>query len=275
MKNKLLVIIGIIVLIVPLMACSESAPPAQSGMASQVTAMWTASPTWNAYGDQIKILQDQMSKKADMSLVTELIKAGGGGGGNSYSKDEVYTKDQVNTTVGQAIEALKKDQSWIKTNIGGTGGGSGGIINPGDNVLATNGQLVLSLEKSVEEELYLADGDHQTFKLTITNNDSTSHTFRLKADFDCETAVPLGVDTILDTDYSYSDGATMKCNTVLPAASVTNIGFTSTRGTTSTDTTWYIGKARSESIYLSLTMDYTGTVAAKRWTWDFGLSQRD
>jgi signal peptidase I len=182
------------------------------------------------------------------------------------------TKAIVDQKIADAISALKADQAWIKS----TGTGGGGIVTPGDNVLVSNGKLVLSLERPVEEELYLADGDHQTFKMTITNNDTTSHTFRLKADFDCETAVGLAAGTILDADYSYSDGAIMRNNIVLPtAADVTNIGFTSVRGSSSSDTTWYIGKQRSESIYLSLTMDYTGTVPAKRWTWDFGLTQKD
>ncbi|MFA5306537.1 MAG: hypothetical protein WC365_03745 [Candidatus Babeliales bacterium] len=190
MKNKILLFIGIVVLAVPLMACSESAPPAQSTWMSEVEAMWKATPTWNAYGDQIKNLQDQMSKKADMSLVTELIKAGGGGGGNSYSKDEVYTKDQVNSTVATAIDNLKKDQSWITKSSSSTTPTSSTTISDNAKLLDSDGDLELWLEwVDPDRDEIRFSSNFVDFQIAIKNLSTTTDKYTLELRFTPDTSV--------------------------------------------------------------------------------------
>jgi hypothetical protein len=201
-----------------------------------------------------------------MSLVTELIKAGGGGTSNSYSKDEVYTKDQVNTTVGQAIEALKKDQSWINNS---SSGGSNDTTSP-EGVISSNGNMELTLERSVEEEVWLDDGVSQSWRFTVRNKGSSGTYFRINANFDVvDEAVDITSCT-LTPDYSASSGVIFNPNNTFPSTKVSNISFTSAQSSSSSKI--WIGKGREESLYVTIKIDYT-TVTGKRWNWDFTIRE--
>lgn len=259
MKNKLLVLLCLLIpiaLVFP--ACSESGEAAQEtvSIGARLTALESGEAT------VFKLYEKRMTAVEAKPSGTTV---------------DLGPLNSTDAALQSAIDTLKSEVATLKTEVAALkpSPSTPGIINPGDNVVVTDGDLILSLDKPVEDELYLASGDHQTFRLTIQNNGTSSHTFRFKADFDCETAVSLAAGTELDTDYSYSDSAAVKCNITIPATGVTNVGWTSIRGAGSTDTTWYIGKSRSESIYITFTPVYAAGTGAQRWSWDFGLTEKD
>jgi hypothetical protein len=266
MKNKLLVIIGMIVLIVPLMACSESTAPAQSSMASQVTALWTASTTWNAYGPKIQALEEQISKKADSTRVDALM-MGGGGGGNSYAKSETYTQDQVNSTVANAIDALKKDQSWIKsstrtTDAGTTSGEFGELVD-------TNGDLELWLEKvggDADSNLLTTSKDYNSrsnFDFVVVNKDSSSsHSFRVTLTFMPQIAVTTGTCAA-----TADNGLTFAAPATRAADSLDDLSFKSNERR--------VAKSDNESFRVIVNVAQGATTAMVDWDISFDVLDKN
>ncbi len=219
---------------------------------------------------QIASLRTDLGRKADQSTVDALTKLIG-----PSSQPDTYTKAQVDAQIKAAVDAavskLKTDQTWITVKTsGGSASGDGEI----EGELSSSGSLILALDRSIEDELYLGDGESQTIKLSVTNSDTTSHTFRLTANFDCNDDAVAMTNATLSADYSYSAGAVMKLNTTLPAT-VQTVNFTSRRSSAATDTTWYIGKGKTESIYLKYTVDYVDAAANHTWDWDFTIKEVD
>jgi len=261
MKKAFSIIGLIIVLIIPLFGCSESGPSAPADPVVTKSQMDAA----------IKVISDGLNN-ANMRMDGISSKSSAAPDLSGY-----YTKPQVDQAIADAIKKLKDDQTWVTTVKP--------VITPNkptthdsddEDVLASTSDLVLSLEKSVEDDFYLGDSELSPYmKLTITNNDTSSHTFRLKADFDCDDTVKMDAAT-LSADYSYSSSAVMILDGTLGAVDTSTVGFTSRRQSASTDSTWYIGKSRSESIYLRFTPDYNpATTGSHTWTWSYTLKQVD
>jgi hypothetical protein len=218
---------------------------------------------------QIASLRTDVNKKADQSTVDALTKLIGAPQSDTYTKAQVDA--QIKSAVDAAISKLKSDQSWIEEASSGGGDSDSEDV---EGELSKSGSLILSLDRSIEDELYLGDGESQTIKLSVTNSDTTSHTFRLTANFDCNDDAVAMTNASLSADYSYSAGAVMKLNTTMPAT-VQTINFTSRRSSTATDTTWYIGKGKTESVYLKYTVDYVDAAANHTWDWDFTIKEVD
>jgi hypothetical protein len=254
MKKAFSIIGLIIVLVIPLFGCSESGPAA------------TPDPvvTRSVLDTQISNFRVEMQTMVNNSIKPQAVDL------SPYA-----TKTSVEVQISDAIAKLKSDQSWIttvKTTIKPT------THEPTDeDVLDSTSDLVLSLEKAVEEDFYLGSGELSPYmKLSITNNDSSSHTYRLKADFDCDDTLTVTA-VELTADYSYSSSSGMYPDVTLPTTTST-IGFTSRRNITSapisTDTTWYIGKNRTESIYLRFKPTFSDA-GSHTWTWSYTLKQVD
>lgn len=181
---------------------------------------------------------------------SKLATAGGGGGASTATTDALSAR-------------IKTLEDW-KAGLGSSSGG--GTLAPSDGaVLDTDGDLQLILERTVEEEVWVDDNLNQTFRLTVRNNGTSSTYFRINADFDCEESVAITSAT-LTPDYSGSGVATPAA---IPASTVTSIPFLIT--STGSSNKIYIGKSREESMFVTLKVDYAGSVAGKRWTWDFSI----
>lgn len=183
-------------------------------------------------------------------LATAESKLATAGGGGSATTDALSAR-------------IKTLEDW-KVGLGSSSGG--GTLSPTDGaVLDTDGALQLILERTVEEEVWIDDNINQTFRLTVRNNGTSSTYFRINADFDCEESVAITSAT-LTPDYSGSGVATPPA---IGASTVTSIPFLIT--STGSSNKIYIGKSREESMFVTLKVDYAGSVAGKRWTWDFSI----
>jgi hypothetical protein len=103
MKKSLIALLGIVLLIMPFLACvppAASAPVSTDGFAHQ---------------SDITSLTKAIDKKADQSAVDVLTKAIGTPSSASYTKEELYTKSQVDQKIADAIAKLKTDKPWATT----------------------------------------------------------------------------------------------------------------------------------------------------------------
>ena len=179
------ILLAILILsLVPLMACSESAPAAQSTWMSQVTAMWEASPTWNSYGPRITALEARPQSQASTFDSSNL---------NNKDSD---LQSQINQLKSD-LSALKSDQSWITsgthtTPAGTTAGEYGELVD-------TNGDLELWLEKvggDADNELLTTSKDYNSrsnFDFVVVNKDtSSSHSFKITLTFMPQVSVTTG-----------------------------------------------------------------------------------
>lgn len=271
---KIKIILATLAIILAALACLLLSPGCISNDDSdKALATWkaTTETAVAAINKEIATMKNLIAEKAPASQVNALeAKVNAGGTGNSYKKDETYTRSEIESKISAAIQALKDEKPWKTNPVPGSKTPSA----DDDNVLATTSDLVLALERPVEDEFYLTDNETSPYiKLSITNNDSSSHMFRLKADFDCDDPVTMS-GAVLTCDYSYSSGVVMKIDGDILNVTTSTIGFTSRRSAGSTDMTWYIGKARSESIYLRFKPDYASD-SNHTWSWSFTLKQVD
>jgi len=191
------------------------------------------------------------SLETRMATVESKVAIGGSGGGVSQA------------TVDALSARIKTLEDWKAT--AGSGGSSGPDLANG--VLDSDGDIQLILERSEEEEVWVDDNVNQTFRLSVKNNGTSSRYFRINCDFDCEESVAITSAT-LTPDYSGSGVATP---TAIGVSTVTSIPFLVT--STGSSNKIYIGKSREESMFLTLKIDYAGSIAGKRWTWDFSIRE--
>ncbi len=88
MKNKILLFIGIVVLIVPLLACSESAPQAQSSIVTEIATLKAKEPIWDSYNARIAAVESRPS------------------GGSTFNDQSLRDKD---SNLQTQIDAMKTD----------------------------------------------------------------------------------------------------------------------------------------------------------------------
>jgi hypothetical protein len=167
----------------------------------------------------------------------------------------------VSTATTDALSArIKTIEDW-KAGIG-----SGGTVDPSaPGALSSNGVMVLTLERSVEEEIWMDDNVSQTWRFTIRNTGTSGAYFRINANFDTVDDAVAITSATLTPDYSASSGVIFTPASL--SGTVTNLSFTSAQSTTSNKI--WIGKGREESMFVTFKIDYAGTVTGKRWTWDF------
>ena len=153
MKKILLAIL--ILSLVPLMACSESAPAAQSGMVSQVTAMWEASPTWNSYGPRITALEARPQSQASTFDSSNL---------NNKDNDLQNQINTMKTDMQGKIDALTKQVNELSP---GSGSGSTPTSDTGTVVFTNNPVSIPQIFSSS------SGGNSNPWIMTIRNNSST------------------------------------------------------------------------------------------------------
>lgn len=160
---------------------------------------------------------------------------------------------------------IKTIEDWKSTHGTSSGGSSS---NPSEGILSSHGVMELELERSVEEELWLDDGVSQTWRLTVRNTGSSGTYFRVTANFDCEESVAI-TSAVLTPDYSASSAVVALPSTL--SGTLSNLTYN--LATSSTNNKIWIGKGREESLYITLKIDYAGTVTGKRWFWDFSIRE--
>jgi hypothetical protein len=166
----------------------------------------------------------------------------------------------VSTATTDALSArIKTLEDWKA----GTGAGPIDPSTPG--VLSSNGVMVLTLERSVEDEIWMDDNVSQTWRFTVKNTGTSGAYFRINANFDTVDDAVAITSATLTPDYSASSGVIFTPASL--SGTVSNLSFTSAQSTTSNKI--WIGKGREESMFVTFKIDYAGSVTGKRWTWDF------
>jgi len=187
----------------------------------------------------------------------------------SSAESRISTVESRTTSGGVSQATVDALSARIKTledwkAAGGSISG-GGTSDPVDGaILDADGDLQLILERTVEEEVWIDDTVSQTWRLTVKNNGTSSTYFRINADFDCEESIAITSAT-LTPDYS---GSGVAVPAAIGVSTVTSIPFLIT--STGSSNKIYIGKAREESMFVTLKVDYA-TAVGKRWTWDFSI----
>ncbi len=213
---------------------------------------------------EVKALQDTVAKKADQSVVDTILKMVGSGSGqaaNTYTKDQLYTKAEVDKIIGD----LKNDQSWIKSSYNNSANSKGSVIS-------SNGDLELIVERSPgEDEVWINDNIPVEWRLTVRNKSGTGTYFRITSNFDTVEGSVLIASAKLTPSYSQSS---IICtpNPYSSTTAVNNMSFT-TQSSASESRVW-IPKNSEQSLYMVLQIDYTeATVTGRRWAWDFSIRQ--
>jgi hypothetical protein len=226
--------------------------------------------------DSNKIGQDTFnSLKGRVDTMEVKVNAGvGGSSSNTYSRTETYTRTEVDTAIAAAITALKAatDQTWIK---GGSSGGSsgGGTTTPFGNMISSNGDLELYLEKDVDSELYIDDNQAQTFFLSVKNKGTAGTYYRMNANFDLngDVSTIALIDPVTLTCEN-SSMITFTRSTTIPGT-VSGLAFTSQAGSGGGSKIW-IGKSTTVDLVVVLKINYTDpAVSGKLWTWDYSIRQ--
>jgi len=152
-----------------------------------------------------------------------------------------------------------------------------------DSVLSRSGDLVLTLDRPIDDIQSLPDNSwSETIRMTVTNNGSSKY-FRINADFDCDEDVQFATYPVLTLTIDNNSGAYMfftSANirtdnipaTVWPVASSTtsSLSFQS-RNSSGTNKLW-IGKGKTESIFMRLYTDYSTNVV-REWDWAFTIKE--
>jgi hypothetical protein len=253
MKNKLLAVM--IIFIIPLLACSESTSPAQSNLITELANLKAKVPIWDSYGPRLTAVEARPT-----------------GGGTTFDPQSLKDKDtdlqgQI-TQLKKDLASLKDDQTWINKTTS-TGGSTG---TPKGDVLSTNGDLELFLEKDMDEELYIDDNSAKSFFLSVRNNGASGSYYRINANFDLAgdvSTIALIEPTALSCENSSM--LTMARSTTIPGT-VSGLAFVSQQSGGGTKI--WIGKNSTVDLILVLKINYTDPVVnGKLWTWDFSIRQ--
>jgi hypothetical protein len=125
MKKLTFILLGLFVLLIPLLAIGCETTPAATPTPLFVTQ--------EAFNNAVNTLTTQITGKANQSdlaaQITRIDNLAGGGGGNSYPKDQLYTKAEVDAAIDAKIKALKDNQTWITGSSGGGGGSALGSVS--------------------------------------------------------------------------------------------------------------------------------------------------
>ena len=200
-------------------------------------------------GDTAGLSSRISSLETRLATAESKLATGGTGGASSATTDALSAR-------------IKTLEDW-KAGLG-SGGSTGGVV-PTEGVISSNGVMTLALDRSVEEEIWVDDLVSQTWRFTITNTGSSGAYFRINANLDTVDDAVAITSATLTPDYSASSGVIFTPATI--SGTVSNLSFTSAQSTTSNKI--WIGKGRQESMFVTLKIDYAGSVTGKRWTWDF------
>lgn len=272
MKRSIIIMAAIMLLALPLAGCvTDDSKTAVNPITTQVTQV--QNDLKNTQAD-VKALQDSVSKKVDLSTVTDLIKTAGAAGASSgYSKAETYTRAEVDGL----LLALKNDQSWIKGSNSNT---------PNTNVpLINNGDYSYRVYQKPSSPVY-ADGQTYSWALEITNNTGKWKKLQLAGTLNPDASVAgTGVCTSWNNSFTSPAGTFFNClNYSLSGTNPTGVMPTYvTAGTPtpsimfgspgSNGTIFTFGAGEKKLLWVSLNLNYTSGVT--QWadpTWNISLS---
>jgi outer membrane murein-binding lipoprotein Lpp len=260
-----------LLLLIPILvglACVDSGGgDATNSLATQIATLTAKDASLQSSIDSTRSELNQKASKSEIDDVNRKINNLPQGGSTPA---DMATKAIVDQKIADAISALKADQAWIKT----TGGGGGGNNDtPYGDVLASNGDLELYLEKDVDEELYVEHTTAKSFFLSVKNKGTAGAYYRLNANFD----LAGDVSTIALTDAvltcENSSMVTMARSTTMPGT-VSGLAFVSQQSGGGTKI--WIGKNSTVDLILVLKVTYNQVptaVSGKLWTWDFSIRQ--
>ncbi len=277
--KKILIPLILIILTIPLfMGCLPSKPASTVEYISK-TAFQEAIDSINS-----KINNLDQSKANDSSLksfrtdVDERLS--NLSGANSYDKTQTFTKDEVNTAITTAIKALKDDQTWITKTPSSS---SSSDSTDEGSVIAANGELELTLDREIDSTLYVPDDSWSEYIRLTVNNKGGSTYYRLNVDFDTDEQVLFATYPILSFSVDNNADAYMFCTTANARTdnaagtpwtqTVSNLSFSSRNS--SGQTKLWIGKEKSESMFLRLYCNYDGSGKVREWDWDVSLKEID
>ena len=121
MKNRLLlVLLSGLLLILPAGCVTDDSKTADSPITTDIA---TIKAVQAEQSTDIANLKDQVGKKADSTRVDALV-TGGIGGTAGYSKDETYTKAEVDTKISTMQATIDSLTTKVSQLTPGTGGGS-------------------------------------------------------------------------------------------------------------------------------------------------------
>jgi hypothetical protein len=270
--RKVLLILSILVIFVTSVSCLPAQKVSQKDLDQDTTI--------SDMKTSIRTLDD---KKASVDTVKTLQDSVNALNSKSTTPTDIYTKAQVDqaitSAVNNAISTLKTDQTWIKKNTSSTSTTSS-TTNSDDDVLDSDGELVVTLDRTVEE-LYLPDNTWSEYiRVTVTNNGAATY-YRLNADFDTDEDVQFATYPILSFSVDGNSNAYMYCNTASARTddkagtawtqTVSNLSFTS-RNSSGVTKLW-IGKGKTESVFLRLFVDYNTSSLVREWDWSVSIKE--
>lgn len=175
----------------------------------------------------------------------------------------------LKSTYDTKVTDFEKRIAALESKPSGGGGGSGDAAK--GEVLSTNGDLELSLEKSLDGELWINHNQGQTFFLNVYNKGTSGTYYRINANYDLIDASTVAVSsaTIVVGNSSMISFAP---TTTFPGT-VSGFAFVSQAGSSGGSKIW-IGKNSNVSIVLVLTVNYTDSnTPNKLWSWDYNIRQ--
>jgi hypothetical protein len=203
------------------------------------------------------------------------VKVNASGAGNSYDKTVLYTKSEVDAAIATAITNLKADtnQSWIKG--GGGSGGGGTVEGEYGELVDSDGDLELWLEKvsgDVSDVLVTRNGVCDgRFDLVVVNKDtSSSHNFRISLSISPDSDVILQDGAVFNTTKNVITSSGGLLFTVSRVNSARNplYAYQSNEGR--------ITKGDVEDYTIFLTVDQlSASVAVTEWDYSFTIDDRD
>jgi hypothetical protein len=271
--RSLLILVAILSIVITSMSClptKTTTPTISAKDVEQDTGIAEVKRSVQSL-DSNKVSADTFNTLKGRVDTMEVRVNAGVGGGNSYDKSLLYTKAEVNQAITDAITALKAapDQTWIK---GGGGSSGGGTTTPFGNMISSNGDLELYLEKDMDSELYVDDNQAETFFLSIKNKGTSGTYYRLNANFDLEGDVStIALIEPVTLTCENSSMVTFSRSTTIPGT-VSGLAFTSQAG--SSGSKIWIGKNTTIDLVVVLKINYTDpAVSGKLWTWDYSIRQ--
>jgi hypothetical protein len=264
--NKLWLLILIPILILGLACVSSDDGAAADSLSAKLAAMQA---TILQHTSVIDSLRSEVNNKASKSEIDDMRRTISNLPQGGSTPADMATKAIVDQKIADAISALKADQAWIKAT---TPTGGGGTTDPRGDVLASNGDLELYLEKDMDEELYIEDGQAKSFFMSIKNKGTAGTYYRLNANFDLAgdvSTIALIEPTTLTCENSSM--VTFSRSTTIPAT-VSGLAWVSSAGGGGSKI--WIGKNSAIDLILVAKINYTDpAVSGKLWTWDFSIRQ--
>lgn len=269
MVRKIFLAILVISLIPLLIACDDGTvdvtPRVAALEAWRATAETQAANGNQAWSWKVNTFDPWMTTfNAWKAVVDSKI---GSAGAPSVDLSQYVTVSTYNAKVSDFETRIKA----LETKSPSGGGSTGGGTTPGGELLSSNGDLELSIEKSVDSELWINHNQGQTFFLNVYNKGTSGTYYRINANYDLVDAANVAVTTAT-LGVGNSSMVTFQPTTTFPGT-ISGFSFTSQAGSSGGSKIW-IGKNSNVSLVVVLTVVYADpNTSNKLWTWDYSIRQ--